>query len=82
MSRRTGSVGGVSYAGPPPTTPPPPGWQPTVIAAPAPPRHLPAQDHSALDAQERAALRFTLMVAAAAGLVLLVVVLVLIARMA
>lgn len=66
-------VGSVSYQGPPPTTPPPPGWKPQVVVRPAPPRRLPAQDHAALDAAERAARRFTWVLAAIAGVIMLVV---------
>lgn len=61
------------YSGPPPTTPPPPGWRPRVVVRPAPPRELPPQDHAALDAAERIARRVTWGVAAAAGVIVLVV---------
>ena len=63
----------MSYQGPPPTTPPPPGWRPPVVVRPAPPRQLPAQDHVGLDAAEQAAGRFTWVLAAVAGVVVLVV---------
>jgi hypothetical protein len=43
------------------------------VIQPSPPRRLPPQDHAGLDAAERAARRFTWVVAAAAGVVALVV---------
>lgn len=44
-----------------------------MVIRPAPPRRLPAQDHAALDAAERAARRFTWVLAASAGMIMLVV---------
>jgi CHASE3 domain sensor protein len=44
-----------------------------VVVRPAPPRRLPAQDHPALDAAERAARRFTWVLAGVAGAIALVV---------
>jgi hypothetical protein len=44
-----------------------------VVIRPAPPRQLPPQDHAALDRAEWDALRVTWAVAAAAGLVALLV---------
>lgn len=70
---RGGSVGGMGYPGPPPSTPPPPGWRPALVVRPAPPRRLPAQDHAALDAAERAARRLTWAVAASAGVLAVLV---------
>ncbi|NUT33159.1 MAG: hypothetical protein HOV79_08805 [Hamadaea sp.] len=58
------------YAGPPTTTPPEPGWHPDLIETPPPPRRLPAQDHAAIDADERAARRFTLMIGTVAAVTL------------
>lgn len=52
-----------------------------MVVAPPPPRVLPPQDHVALDAGERAARRFTWLVAACAGPVLLVVACVLAIRL-
>jgi type VI protein secretion system component VasF len=43
------------------------------VVRPVPPRQLPPQDHTALDAAERAARRVTWAVAAAAGVIALVV---------
>jgi hypothetical protein len=65
------SVDGVSedYPGPPRSIPPPPDWRPPTVIRPAPPRALPAQDHDALDAAERAARRVTWVVGAAACVV-------------
>ncbi|WP_239095605.1 hypothetical protein [Micromonospora lutea] len=69
---RAASGGAGSYGGPPPTTAPPPGWRPPVHLQPAPPRHLPAQDMTGLDAQEQRAQRVTWIVGAVAGAVLVV----------
>ncbi|MFF5174260.1 hypothetical protein ACFY3U_16695 [Micromonospora sp. NPDC000089] len=62
---------GGGYAGPPPTTPPPAGWRTPVHLQPAPPRTLPPQDMTALDAAEQRAQRLTWTVGAVAGAVLL-----------
>lgn len=62
------------YTGPPPTLPPPRSWRPPVIHVPAPPRALPGQDVTELEAQERDARTVTYgvaMVAAAIGVILL-----------
>jgi hypothetical protein len=63
----------MGYPGPPPSTPPPAGWRPALVVRPAPPRRLPAQDHAALDAAERAARRLTWAVAAGAGVLAVLV---------
>ena len=49
------------YPGPPIASPDP-AWQPAVVEAVDPPRTLPDQDHAAMDAVERSATRFTLLV--------------------
>jgi hypothetical protein len=61
------------YEGPPPTTPPPYGWQPERIVEPAPPRRLPAQDHTAIDAAEARARTLTYGVGVVVGAILLIV---------
>jgi hypothetical protein len=71
----------VSYSGPPPTTPPPAGWRPPVVAEPAPPRRLPAQDLAALTVAERQARRVTWAVSGGASLIALLIVLVLLGRL-
>jgi hypothetical protein len=45
-----------------------------MVVRPAPPRQLPPQDHAAIDAAERAAQRVTWAVAAAAGIIALIVI--------
>lgn len=60
------------YPGPPTTTPPEPGWHPELVETPAPPRRLPPQDHAAMDAEEGAARRFTLMIGTVAAVTLAV----------
>lgn len=70
----------LGYTGPPASTPPPPGWRPPVVVQPPPPRILPAQDHSALDAAERAADRLTYLLGAGAGVIAFVIALVLAVR--
>jgi hypothetical protein len=68
------------YTGPPPTNPPPAGWRPPLVAQPAPPRPLPAQDHDRLDVAEQAARTLTYGVAMVAGAIMLVLLFVLCAR--
>ncbi|MEV1287175.1 translation initiation factor 2 [Micromonospora sp. NPDC049679] len=69
-----------SYAGPPPSAPPPPGWRPPVVMQPPPPRQLPAQDETAVEADEQSARTLTYGVGLVAGAVLLVVVCLLCSR--
>jgi hypothetical protein len=61
------------YTGPPTGDPAPKEWQPPLTALPEPPRTLPEQDHAAIDEMERAALNVTIVVAAAALLILVAV---------
>jgi hypothetical protein len=67
------------YPGPPIPSSPDGARQPEPVEQPDPPRALPEQDHAAMDAAERSARRFTLLIAAAAGVILAVLVLFLIA---
>ncbi|WP_320065702.1 hypothetical protein [Micromonospora sp. RTGN7] len=67
-STGVGPVAG--YGGPPPTTPPPPGWRPPVHLRVAPPRQLPRQDMSGLDAEEQRGQWVTWGVGGSAALVL------------
>ena len=69
----TGSDQPPRYTGPPASTPPPAGWRVPVVIQPPPPRVLPPQDHSAIDAAERLALRVTYAVGAGAGVIALAV---------
>ncbi|WP_410809994.1 hypothetical protein [Micromonospora sp. 067-2] len=69
-----------AYAGPPPSTPPPAGWRPPVHLEPAAPRRLPPQDMADLDAAEQRSQRVTYGFGAAAGVVLVVLVCLLCAR--
>ena len=71
----------MSYPGPPMSVPPPPDWRPPTVVQPAPPRRLPAQDHAALDAAERAAGRVTLAVSGVAGAIALLLVVALLSRL-
>lgn len=64
------------YPGPPISPAPDPAWHPDVVEPVDPPRLLPAQDHAALDAAERSATRFTLLVGLIAGVTLALVVLI------
>jgi hypothetical protein len=57
------------YPGPPISSPDPT-WRPAVVEAVDPPRTLPHQDHAAMDAAERTAARFTLLVGGIAALTL------------
>jgi hypothetical protein len=50
---------------------PPAWWRPPRVVHPAPPRDLPEQDHAAIDEAEHSARRFTLVVAATASAVLM-----------
>jgi len=63
------------------SVPPPPDWRPPTVVQPAPPRRLPAQDHAALDAAERAAGRVTLAVSGVAGAIALLLVVALLSRL-
>ena len=74
------SSGRPRYAGPPISAPPPTGWRPTHIVEPSPPRRLPEQDHTGIDAEEARARTFTNTVGIAGGLVLIVVLIVLCGR--
>jgi len=64
------------YPGPP-IAPHDPEYQPEIIESSPPPRTLPAQDRAALDAQDAAARRFTLLIGAVAAATLAVLILVL-----
>jgi hypothetical protein len=66
-------VSRVQYQGPPPMTPPPAGWRPPYVVQPLPPRDLPQQDHTAIDAEEARARSLTQGIAMIAGAVLLIV---------
>ncbi|WP_325049932.1 hypothetical protein [Micromonospora radicis] len=79
-ARPTPPPGTGGYLGPPPTTAPPAGWRPPVHLQPSPPRQLPVQDMAALDAQEQRAQRVTWGVGTIAGVVALVLVCLLCAR--
>jgi hypothetical protein len=61
------------YPGPPISPAPDPHWHPEVVEPLDPPRALPAQDDAAIDAAERSATRFTLLVGLIAGVTLAVV---------
>jgi hypothetical protein len=68
------------YAGPPRATPPPADWRPRTLIEVPPPRVLPEQNLSALDAEEKSARTTTYGVGMIAGAVLLVVLFVLCGR--
>lgn len=70
-----------AYGGPPPSAPPPPGWRTPTVAEPHRPRRLPAQDRAALDAAEQEATRFTYGVGMLAGVIVLILLIVLCARL-
>ena len=63
----------IRYEGPPVSTPPPTGWSPARIVQPAPPRQLPAQDHTGIDADEVRARTLTLGFALIAGAIIVIV---------
>jgi hypothetical protein len=58
------------YPGPPISSAPDPAWHADVVELVDPPRVLPAQDHTAMDAAERSATRFTVIVGVIAGVTL------------
>ena len=62
----------IRYAGPPAMAPPATGWRPERIVEPAPPRRLPAQDHSAIDADEARARAMTYGIGVLAGVALVI----------
>lgn len=64
------------YPGPPIFSAPDPAWHPEVIDPVDPPRALPGQDHAAMDAAERTALRFTLLVGLIAGVTIALIALI------
>ena len=64
------------YPGPPISPPPDPAWHPDVVEPLDPPRELPAQDHAAMDAAERSAYRFTLLVGLIAVVTLALIVMI------
>ena len=64
------------YPGPPISPAPDPAWRPDLVEHLDPPRVLPAQDHAAMDAAERSALRFTLLVGLIAGVTLALIVMI------
>ncbi|MGH3737472.1 MAG: translation initiation factor 2 [Micromonosporaceae bacterium] len=70
-----------TYPGPPPSTPPPRGWRTPAVAEPPQPRRPPEQDHPALDTAEQEATRFTYGVGMLAGVVVLILMIVLCARL-
>lgn len=59
---------------------PPADWRPPLVVQPPAPRTLPAQDHSALDAQEQTARTLTLGIALLAGAVIVVLLLLICGR--
>jgi len=68
------------YAGPPHGTPPPSSWRPPVVAPTVPPRDMPAQDHSQIDAEERGARTLTQGIALVAGAIILILFFILCAK--
>ncbi len=62
------------YSPPPATVAPPTSWRPATVVPSASPRELPEQDHAAIDEDERAARRFTVVTGGVAALVLAVMV--------
>ncbi|WP_245563560.1 translation initiation factor 2 [Longispora albida] len=69
-----------AYAGPPRSAPPPPGWRPPIVLEIPPPRQMPAQDHPALDSEEKSARTITYGVALIAGSIFILMTMVLCAR--
>lgn len=67
---RAGTKHASAYTPPPPTAPPPLGWRPEHVVYPVPPRPLPAQDHTELDAAEHRASRVTVVVGATAAAIM------------
>lgn len=78
--RTAGAAAGTPYPGPPVGTPPPAGWRPPLHVQPAPPRPLPAQDHSRVDAEERGARTVTYGVGMIVTAILVVVICLLCSR--
>ena len=70
------------YSGPPRSAPPPPGWKVPEVVATAPPRQLPKQNQTAIDAAESRARTFSQGLAVLAGALLFVVFVVLMVRLA
>lgn len=64
------------YPGPPISSAPDPAWHLDVVDPVDPPRLLPGQDHAAMDAAERSATRFTLLVGLIAGVTLTLIALI------
>jgi hypothetical protein len=71
-TKPTAAPGGPAYFGPPPMVPPPPQWHTPHVVQPAPPRQLPHQDHTRIDAEEARARTLTIGLGMVAGAVILI----------